>query len=230
MPRGARQLRGRRNRAREQRAQNDLRAFVERLLGALLRALRAAAVILDQKLDVGILEFRQRHLGGVLHRLRGDAGIAGGRQRQDQADLDLPGADRERLLLRPGRSGDLRAEPELRLCCTPEQAPSRGAPRIRPTAVRRVAPGSRWIRRSRLAIERAHHRLSSLDRPRSARTSASGPTWRSWIQAYCRRIVNQNKRIMALAAPLPVAGSCLPHRCAAALRTHRTVALAPRPL
>src|SRR3954452_20390415 len=27
-----------------------------------------------------------------------------------------------------------------RLCCAPEHAPSRGAPRIRPTAVRRVAP------------------------------------------------------------------------------------------
>ena len=84
---------------------------LERLLGALLRALRAAAIVLDQELDVGILEFRQRHLGGVLHRLRGDAGIAGGRQRQDQADLDLPGADRERLLLRAGGPGvGLRAE------------------------------------------------------------------------------------------------------------------------
>jgi hypothetical protein len=64
--------------------------------------LRAAAVILDQELDVGILELGQRHFGGVLHRLPGNAGIAGGRQRQDQADLDLPGADRERLLLRTG--------------------------------------------------------------------------------------------------------------------------------
>ena len=93
-------MRSRRHRGREQRAQNDFRALAERLLGDLLRALRAAAVILDQKLDVRILEFRQRHLGRVLHRLRGDAGIAGGRERQDQADLDLPGADRERLLLR----------------------------------------------------------------------------------------------------------------------------------
>src|SRR6202012_1120686 len=31
-------------------------------------------------------------------------------------------------------------ENELRLCSSPEQAPSKGAPRIRPTAVRRVAP------------------------------------------------------------------------------------------
>src|SRR5438445_7234967 len=36
----------------------------------------------------------------------------------------------------------------LRLCCTPEQAPSRGAPRIRPTAVRRVAPEDRDLARS----------------------------------------------------------------------------------
>ena len=99
MPR-ARQLRGRRHRGREQRAQNDFRALADRLLGDLLGALRAAAVILDQKLDVRILEFRQRHLGRVLHRLRGDAGVAGGRERQDQADLDLPVANRQRLLLR----------------------------------------------------------------------------------------------------------------------------------
>ena len=44
------------------------------------------------------------HLGRVLHRLRGDAGIAGGREWQDQADLDLPGADRKRLLLWACRS------------------------------------------------------------------------------------------------------------------------------
>ena len=41
----------------------------------------------------------------------------------------------------PGRGPD-GLENWLRLCCTPEQAPSRGAPRIRPTAVRRVAPRS----------------------------------------------------------------------------------------
>ena len=63
---------------------------------------RQAVVVLDQELDIGILEFRQRHLGGILHRLGGDAGIAGSRQRQDQADLDLAGADRERLLGRAG--------------------------------------------------------------------------------------------------------------------------------
>ena len=34
-------------------------------------------------------------------------------------------------------------ENELRPCCTPEHAASRGAPRMRPSAVRRVAPGSR---------------------------------------------------------------------------------------
>jgi len=64
---------------RKQRTENDFRAFVERLLRALLGTLRIAGVILDQELDVRILEFRQRHLGGILHRLRGDAGIACGR-------------------------------------------------------------------------------------------------------------------------------------------------------
>ena len=66
----------------------------------LLRALRAAAVILDQKLDIGIEEFRQRHLGGFLHRFRRDGRIARRRQRQNQTDLDLPGTDRNRLLRR----------------------------------------------------------------------------------------------------------------------------------
>ena len=84
---------------------NNLRAFVERLLGRLLRALRIAGVVLDQQLDVGVLEFRQRHFGGILHGLRRDAGIARRRQRQDQPDLDLAAADRKRLLLRAGRSG-----------------------------------------------------------------------------------------------------------------------------
>ena len=105
MPRARVALGRGRNRQRKQRAQNDLGAFVERLLRSLLGALRAAAIVLDQELDVGILEFRQRHLGGILHRLRGDAGIAGGGQRQDQADLDPPVADRLRLLRRPRRTG-----------------------------------------------------------------------------------------------------------------------------
>src|ERR1700719_1992081 len=34
---------------------------------------------------------------------------------------------------------------ELRLCCTLEHAASRGAPRTRPSAVRRVAPGRRAL-------------------------------------------------------------------------------------
>ena len=43
----------------------------------------------------------------------------------------------------PGEPNGL--ENELRLCCTPEQAASRGAPRTRPIAVRRVAPGNREL-------------------------------------------------------------------------------------
>ena len=99
-----------------------------------------AGVVLDQKLDVGVLEFRQRHLGRVFHRLRRDARIACGRQRKHQTDLDLTGTDRLRLLRRARRERN-RGELEnwLSVCCMPEQAPSRGAPRIRPSAVRRVA-------------------------------------------------------------------------------------------
>ncbi len=59
-------------------------------LRAGLRALRRAAVVFHQQLDVRILEFGERHFGRVLHRLRRDAGIALRRQRQDQADTDLP--------------------------------------------------------------------------------------------------------------------------------------------
>ena len=81
------------DRLREQRPEDDLGAFVERLLGALPRRLGGAAVVLHQELDVGGIELGERHLGGVAHRLPGDAGIAAGRQRQDQADLDLAGAD-----------------------------------------------------------------------------------------------------------------------------------------
>ena len=78
---------------REQRADDDLGALVERLLRAGLRGLRHAGVVFDQQLDVRILEFVERHFRRVLHRLRGDAGVARRRQRQDQADLDLPRPD-----------------------------------------------------------------------------------------------------------------------------------------
>ena len=88
---------------REQRPKNDLRAFIHRLLGRLLRTLRAGAVVLHQQLDVRALEFDQRQLGGIAHRLRGDARIARARQRQNQSHLDRAGADRRRLLRRTCR-------------------------------------------------------------------------------------------------------------------------------
>ena len=62
-------------------------------------AVRIAGVVLDQKLDIRIGEFGERHLGGVAHRLRREPGIARRRQRQDQRDLDLR---RRRPLRRPG--------------------------------------------------------------------------------------------------------------------------------
>ena len=81
---GARDRADRAHRLREQRTDDDLGAFVDRLLRGELRALRRAGVVLHQQLDVRFLEFGERHFGGVLHRLRGDAGIARRRQRQDQ--------------------------------------------------------------------------------------------------------------------------------------------------
>ena len=52
------------------------------------RAVRRAAVVLDQDLDAGGLEFAEREVGGVPEVLRDLAGIAGRRQRQEQRDPD----------------------------------------------------------------------------------------------------------------------------------------------
>src|SRR5436190_15216836 len=82
----------------------------------------------------------------------------------------------------------------LKLCCTLAHAPSSGAPRIRPTAVRRVAPDEEDLALSGPTI--VSLLLTDRDRPGIHRM-------RGWIQAYCRRIVNQNKRMMA---PRRVAG------------------------
>jgi hypothetical protein len=79
---------------REQRTDDDLGALGERLLRRLLRASGVAAVVLHEQLHVRAVEFGKRHLGRVAHRQRGDAGIAASRQRQDQGDPDLAGADR----------------------------------------------------------------------------------------------------------------------------------------
>ena len=57
------------HRLREQRADDDLGALVDRLLRAGLRALRRAGVVLHQQLDVRVLEFGERDFRGVLHRL-----------------------------------------------------------------------------------------------------------------------------------------------------------------
>ena len=69
---GAREPADRTDREREQRPEDDLGALVEHLLRRLLGALRAAAVVLHQQLEVRVVEFRERHLGGVAHGLRGD--------------------------------------------------------------------------------------------------------------------------------------------------------------
>ncbi len=120
------------DRFREQRADDDFGAFVDRLLRAGLRALRRAAVVLHQQLDVRILEFGERHIGGVFHRLRGDAGIALRRQRQDQADADLARAERGagRLLAAIARGGVLLKNSEL----LPAQAVSTAAAAATPSA------------------------------------------------------------------------------------------------
>ena len=95
----ARDLSRRLHRLREERPENDLGAFVDRSLRGLLRAERGAAVVLDQELDIRRIEFGDRELGGIFHRLRDKAGIAGSRQRQDETDLDRAASDRAALRL-----------------------------------------------------------------------------------------------------------------------------------
>src|SRR6185437_6598447 len=101
-----------------------------RLLRGLARALRIAAVILDQKLDVWILEFRERHLGGVLHGLRGHAGI--GRRRRPSAVEAVRRARAEaaasRMGLRTGRgSAARRSRPKAGGRRGPDQSLSAGS-------------------------------------------------------------------------------------------------------
>ena len=195
-----------------------------RLLRALLRALRAAAIVLDQKLDVRVLEFRQRHLGGVLHRLRGDAGIAGRRQRQDQPDLDLAVAGDGRLLrrTRPAPVG-ARVERIGELAQTLLDAGagrSSGAPSTSPSAVAgSTRSGLSRPEDSQSRMSRVQHRISSLCRTAKFRPERD-PRRLEDVQAYCRRTVNQNKRIMASPAgprtPILIIIHCTPHE-----RSHR---------
>ena len=93
----------------------------------------------------------------------------------------------------------------LENCCMPAQADSRGAPSKRPIAARRVAPEICAAEVSVLgltgpaivSLRRICWNVSlGLDRRTSARAPPLRET-REGIQAYCRRIVNQNKRIMA---------------------------------
>src|SRR5450759_4434226 len=89
--------------------------------------------------------------------------------------------------------GDADCEPnglenEPRPCCMPEQAPSRGAPRIRPTAVRRVAPEAGDVGSSLGFRGPAIASLLLTDRNRPGLPPVNDQE--GWIQAYCRRIVN----------------------------------------
>jgi len=91
----------------EQRTDDDLGAFVERLLGGLLGALRGAGVVLDQELDVRIVELGERELGRIAHRLAGEARIAAGRERQHQPDLTCPVPIALRAVCSDGGGGEL---------------------------------------------------------------------------------------------------------------------------
>src|ERR1700688_3863381 len=98
--------------------------------------------------------------------------------------------------------------PKLR-ATSPEQAPSRGAPSSKPTAVRRVAPEGFCPECGDLGLRGptiVSLLLTDRDRPERPLGYRSG----GWIQTYCRRIVNQNKRFIApraragLQTPVPL--------------------------
>src|SRR5277367_4972729 len=95
------------------------------------------------------------------------------------------------------------------LCWTLAHAPSSGAPRISPSAVRRLAcegeiadlpaPGFSAPDTSGRNLGSNEPTIASLflSGPFKARTSPCLSHQEGWNQAYCRRIVNQNKRILA---------------------------------
>ena len=176
---GARHLADRLNRLREQRPDDDLGAFAQRLLRRLRRAAGRAGVVLHQKLDVGAVELGERHLGGVLHRQRGDAGVAAGRQRQDQRDLDLAGADRGGRL---DRAAGLRAEQIRRGAAGQQrrQAPEHNA-----------APSARKARCRPFGLEPPDHAFLGATSRRAA--PPAGPD--------TRRMVNQMERITNSSTP-----------------------------
>ena len=125
---------------------------------ACLRALRRAAVVLHQQLDVGVLEFGERHLGGVLHRLRRDAGIAC--------------ADSGRI----SRRGPARRRSRRRLRAAPADGGRRRLPNFRSRRGRFAVGAGRQRDRRRW---RSNAARSDMPARQQSRLSAASPTCRS---------------------------------------------------
>ena len=53
-----------------------MHALIERLLGDGPGRIGVAGIILNDELDIGRIELRERHFGGIAHRLTGKAGVA----------------------------------------------------------------------------------------------------------------------------------------------------------
>ena len=158
------------DREREQRAQDDLGAFVERLLRRLLRTRRAAAVVLHQQLEIRVVEFRERHLGGVAHGLRRHRRVAACGQRQDETDLDLAFADIGRGLGRPAGRG---AGPKVTQGKVPGTAGQHG------DGCQGGEPRGRRARRPRTeGLQCSEHGAGLLDDDRSCRRSPAPATGR----------------------------------------------------
>ena len=88
---------GRGHRWAEQRPEDNFGAFLDRGLRRGSRALRGAAIVLHDELDIGRAEFREREIGGVFHGLRDGARIAARAERQNERDARRRSAERRRL-------------------------------------------------------------------------------------------------------------------------------------
>ena len=178
----ARGLRRRLHRLGEERAEDDLGAFGDRLLGGDLRRRRSAGIVLHQKLDVGRIEFGKRKLGGVA------ASTAPRRPA-------LPGADSGRInatltwpvpiAARPEPA--VRPEPARRIVdrdCAPRRPPERQWPSPAQADETSPSPCDRSYK---------HRKVRDMDFLKNA--TRGRRTVHDCNLAYCRRMVNQAKSL-----------------------------------
>jgi hypothetical protein len=69
---------------RGERAEDQFRAFRQRLLHGLARSVGIAPVVLDQHCDLGVVEFAHGKFRRIADRTRRGTDAAGSRKRQDE--------------------------------------------------------------------------------------------------------------------------------------------------